>query len=123
MLMLETDDISLNLASMLSSSFFVILTISFYLHFSFFFQLTIGFSNFCYTNAFLFPSFGFFGPLFDLHLSITNGFVSSNSRVEFSNEKSEGCCIYRHAGIDYIALWDSLLPLWEVFAAYLGTCV
>ena len=45
------------------------------------------------------------------------------SRVEFSNEKSEGCCIYRHAGIDYIALWDSLLPLWEVFAAYLGTCV
>ena len=45
------------------------------------------------------------------------------SRVEFSNEKSEGCCIYRHAGIDYIALWDSLLPLREVFAAYLGTCV
>ena len=46
-----------------------------------------------------------------------------NSLVEFSNEKSEGCCIYRHAGIDYIALWDSLLPLREVFAAYLGTCV
>ena len=46
-----------------------------------------------------------------------------DSRVEFSNEKSEGCCIYRHAGIDYIALWDSLLPLREVFAAYLGTCV
>ena len=45
------------------------------------------------------------------------------SRVEFSNEKSEECCIYRHAGIDYIALWDSLLPLREVFAAYLGTCV
>ena len=44
-----------------------------------------------------------------------------NSRVEFSIEKSEGCCIYRHAGIDYIALWDSLLPLQEVFATYLGT--
>ena len=47
--------------------------------------------------------------------------ISFNSRVEFSIEKSEGCCIYRHAGIDYIALWDSLLPLREVFATYLGT--
>ena len=43
---------------------------------------------------------------------------SNNSRVEFSIEKSEGCCICRYAGIDYIALWDSLLPLREVFATY-----
>ena len=39
------------------------------------------------------------------------------SRVEFSIEKSEGSCIYRHAGIDYIALWDSLLLFREVFAS------
>ena len=40
------------------------------------------------------------------------------SRVEFSIEMSEGCCIYRYARIDYIALWDRLLPLREVFATY-----
>ena len=45
------------------------------------------------------------------------------SRVEFPIEKPEGCCIYRHAGIDYIALWDSLLPVREVFAPYVGTYV
>ena len=46
-----------------------------------------------------------------------------SSRVEFPIEKPEGCCIYRHAGIDYIALWDSLLPVWEVFVPYVGTYV
>ena len=45
-------------------------------------------------------------------------YIPLHSRVEFPFEKSEGCCIYRYAGIDYIALWDSLLPLREVFATY-----
>ena len=49
--------------------------------------------------------------------------VTVSSRVEFPIEKPEGCCIYRHAGIDYIALWDSLLPVREVFAPYVGTYV
>ena len=50
-------------------------------------------------------------------------YESITSRVEFPIEKPEGCCIYRHAGIDYIALWDSLLPVREVFAPYVGTYV
>ena len=59
----------------------------------------------------------------EVGIMVLNACCLLNSRVEFPIEKPEGCCIYRHAGIDYIALWDSLLPVREVFAPYVGTYV